>query len=156
VLVLDRGNLPGAPNSGVRPAAVDDLEALAVAAASMHREEMGVDPYEGEPMGWRNRMATFIERGWSWVWMDSGQVIFKVELSAWTPDVVQLQGVYTSPSHRGRGIATAGLAGVCARLLADVPRCALYVNHYNTVALRLYARLGFTPAGTFATVIYEA
>ena len=114
-----------------------------------------MDPYAGDPAGWRRRMASFIDRGWSWVWTEAGEVVFKAELSAWTPEVAQLQGVYTSPRHRRRGIAHAGLAAVCAQVLASVPRCTLYVNGYNTGALRLYAGLGFRPAGTFATVIYK-
>jgi hypothetical protein len=44
LMVLDRGDLRGTPSSDVRLSTRGDLDALIVAAARMHREEMGVDP----------------------------------------------------------------------------------------------------------------
>jgi uncharacterized protein len=154
LLILDRGDLRGEPSPEVRPSTRDDLEALILAAARMHREEMGVDPLAVDGPAWRNRMMSLIERRWSWIWMRDHEVVFKAELSAWTPDVVQIQGVYTAPHHRGKGIARAGLAAVCEKIFADVPRCSLYVNQYNVIAQRVYERLGFRPADVFATVMY--
>jgi hypothetical protein len=154
LLVLDRGDLRGTPSSEVRLSTRTDLEALILAAARMHREEMGIDPLAVDAPAWRNRMMSLIERRWSWVWMRDREVIFKAELSAWTPDVVQIQGVYTAPHHRGQGIARAGLAAVCEQVFRDVPRCSLYVNQYNVIAQRVYERLGFRPADVFATVMY--
>jgi RimJ/RimL family protein N-acetyltransferase len=154
LMVLDRGELRGTPSADVRPSTRSDLEALIVAAARMHREEMGIDPLAVDAPAWRMRMLSLIERRWSWIWMHDREVLFKAELSAWTPDVVQIQGVYTTPKYRGRGIARAGLAAVCAHVFNDVPRCSLYVNQYNVIAQRVYERLGFKPADVFATVMY--
>ena len=154
LMVLDRGELRGAPSGDVRFATRGDLEALIVAAARMHREEMGVDPLAVDAPAWRMRMLSLIERHWSWIWMREHEVLFKAELSAWTPEVVQIQGVYTAPKYRGRGIARAGLAAICAHVFREVPRCSLYVNQYNVIALRVYDRLGFKPADVFATVMY--
>ena len=154
LLTLGRDDeLPQAPNR-VRLATRADIDGLVTAAAAMHREEMGVDPLTVDAAAWRARMVTLIDHGWSWVWGEGGDVLFKAELSAWTPEAVQIQGVYTHPGRRGQGIARAGLAAVCRSLLEQVPVCSLYVNHYNTTALRLYDRLGFHRAGDFATVIY--
>jgi predicted GNAT family acetyltransferase len=100
------------------------------------------------------RMLSLIERHWSWVWMRGHEVLFKAELSAWTPEVVQIQGVYTAPPYRGQGVARAGLAAVCSDVFREVPRCSLYVNQYNVIAQRVYERLGFTTADEFATVMY--
>lgn len=154
LLALHRGGLRVAPAPAVRRGAHADLDRLTVASAAMHREEMGVDPLVHDPGLWRMRMATFIERRWSFVWEDRGTIIFKAELSAWTPDACLLQGVFTDPSRRGQGIGTAGMAAVCAALLAEVPVCVLYVNHYNEPARRLYATLGFEPVDDFATLFF--
>ncbi len=154
LLILDRGDLRGEASPEVRLSTRDDLEALILAAARMHREEMGVDPLAVDAPAWRNRMMALIERRWSWIWMRDREVVFKAELSAWTPDVVQIQGVYTAPHHRGKGVARAGLAAVCEKIFTDVPRCSLYVNQYNVIAQRVYERLGFRPADVFATVMY--
>lgn len=154
VLVVDRQSFDARRIRAVRRARRHDVDALVVAAAAMHREEMGVDPLSIDAPGWRARMANLVDRGWSWVWTDSGRVIFKAELSAWTPEVAQIQGVWTHPAHRGRGVGRTGLAAVCAALFDEVPLCTLYVNHYNAVALALYGRLGFRKVADFATVIY--
>jgi uncharacterized protein len=154
LLVLDAGDLRVAPSPDVRLSTRDDLEALILAAARMHREEMGIDPLAIDAPAWRTRMISLIERHWSWIWMRGHEVLFKAELSAWTPDVVQIQGVYTAPQHRGRGIARAGLAAVCEQVFRDVPRCSLYVNQYNVIAQHVYEHLGFQPADVFATVMY--
>lgn len=138
----------------VRPATRADVEALAVAAAAMHREEMGGEPVPVDPSAWRARMVSLVDLGWSWAWTERDHVVFKAELSAWTPEAVQIQGVYTHPSRRGRGVASAGLAAVCRTLLRSVPVCSLYVNADNDTALRLYDRLGFRRTGDFATVFY--
>ena len=154
MLILERGATAAGRPAPVRLARRGDLDALTVAAAAMHREEMGVDPMTIDASSWRSRMESLVERGWSWVWMERGEVLFKAELSAWMPDAVQIQGVFTHPARRGEGIGTSGLAALCSVLLAEVPACTLYVNHYNARALRLYERLGFRHAGDFATVIY--
>lgn len=138
----------------MRLATAADLDDLVRAAASMHREEMGVDPLLVDAAGWRARMRQLIDRGWSWVWRERGRIVFKAELSAWTPEAVQVQGVYTTPDARRRGIATRGLGTMCDALLASSALCTLYVNHYNAVALKLYDRLGFQTVSSFATVIY--
>jgi len=81
-------------------------------------------------------------------------VVFKAELSAGTPDVVQVQGVFTAPSRRRRGVATAGMTALCSLLLESVPLVTLYLNGYNQAALRVYQRVGFEQQGEFATVMY--
>jgi ribosomal protein S18 acetylase RimI-like enzyme len=153
LLALRRGSL-AAPPAPIRRGCRADIDALVVAAAAMHHEEMGVDPMSVDSAWWRTRMTSLVDQGWSWVWMLDGEVVFKAELSAWTPDVVQLQGVYTAPAYRGQGVATRGVAGVCRALFDDVEVCSLYANQHNVAALGLYQRLGFSRHGEYATVIY--
>lgn len=138
----------------VRQSTRADVDALAFAAAAMHREEMGDEPVPVDPGAWRARMISLVDLGWSWAWIERDHVVFKAELSAWTPEAVQIQGVYTHPSRRGRGVASAALGAVCRMLLRSVPVCSLYVNANNGTALRLYDRLGFRRTGDFATVFY--
>jgi ribosomal protein S18 acetylase RimI-like enzyme len=154
LLAVDRSGFTRQESSPVRPARRSDIDALVVAAADMHREEMGIDPLAIDAAGWRARMANLVDRGWSWVWTERGMIIFKAELSAWTHNAVQIQGVWTHPAYRSRGIGRIGLAAVCASLLSEVAMCTLYVNHYNRAALALYERLGFRKVADFATVIY--
>ena len=153
LLVVTRDSaLPDLP-SPVRLATRADVEGLTIAAAAMHREEMG-DPMPLDPGAWRSRMTSLVDLRWSWVLTERDTVVFKAELSAWTPEAAQIQGVYTHPGRRRHGIATAALAAVCRAVLRQVPVCSLYVNSTNDSALRLYDRLGFRQAGEFASVFY--
>jgi ribosomal protein S18 acetylase RimI-like enzyme len=154
LLGVGSDTLTTAPQAALRRATRADLDELVVAAADMHREEMGVDPLLLDADGWRSRMRQLIDRGWSWIWRLRGRIVFKAELSAWTPEAVQIQGVYTDPAVRGRGVATQALASMCRALLRETALCTLYVNHYNTTALALYRRVGFQTVAPFATVIY--
>jgi predicted GNAT family acetyltransferase len=154
VMVVDRRRLRILPPAPLRPSTRRDVGALAAAAGTMHLEEMGGDSAPPDASAWRARMTQLVDRGWSWAWIDGGELVFKAELSAWTPEVVQVQGVFTAPARRGRGAATAGMSALCAMLLDTVPLVSLYVNGYNQAALRLYRRLGFEHRGDFATVMY--
>jgi uncharacterized protein len=154
VLVVDRPRLRILPPAPLRRSTRADVDILATAAAMMHREEMTGDSAPPDGSAWRARMTQLVDRGWSWAWIDRGRLVFKAELSAWTPDVVQVQGVFTDPSRRGSGVATAGMAALCSLLLESVPLVTLYVNAYNGAALRVYRRLGFEQQGAFATVMY--
>ena len=154
VMVVDHDRLRVLPPAPLRRSTRADVDRLARAAALMHAEEMGGDSRPPDATAWRARMMQLVDRGWSWCWVDGGDVVFKAELSGWTPDVVQVQGVFTAPSHRGRGVATAAMVALCATLLGSVPLVTLYVNDYNAAALRLYRRVGFEQHGSFATVMY--
>lgn len=154
VMTIDRGRLRVLPPAPLRRTTRRDVEVLATAAGIMHREEMSGDSAPPDAAAWRARMSQLVDRGWSWAWIEAGEVVFKAELSAWTPDVVQVQGVFTAPSRRGRGVATAGMTALCSLLLESVPLVTLYLNEYNQEALRVYRRVGFEQQGEFATVMY--
>ncbi len=154
VMVIDRQRLRILPPAPIRRSTKRDVDALAAAAAQMHREEMSADSAPPDAGAWKARMTQLVERGWSWAWIENGTVVFKAELSAWTPDVVQVQGVFTAVARRGAGVATAGMTAICSLLLEQVPLVTLYVNGYNQAALRVYRRVGFEQQGDFATVLY--
>ena len=154
VMVVDRARLRVLPPAPLRSTTRRDVALLADAAGMMHREEMSGDGAPPDGAAWRARMTQLVDRGWSWAWIENGEVVFKAELSAWTPDVVQVQGVFTAPTRRGRGVATAGMTALCALLLETVPLVTLYVNGYNEAALKVYRRVGFEEQGQFATVMY--
>jgi uncharacterized protein len=154
VMAIDRRRLRILPPAPLRRATRRDVDVLATAAGIMHREEMSGDSAPPDAAAWRARMSQLVDRGWSWAWIERGQLVFKAELSAWTPDVVQIQGVFTAPLRRGRGVATAGMTALCSLLLESVPLVTLYLNGYNQAALHVYRRVGFEQQGEFATVMY--
>ena len=58
------------------------------------------------------------------------------------------------PELRGRGLAAPCMAAVVEQALQRFQAVSLYVNDYNTAALRTYERVGFQRHGTFATVLF--
>src|SRR5207237_8495248 len=107
-----RDDRPGQPGSstteppepgdtGLRTARLADLDRLVPACAAAHREEIGIDPLDRDPDGFRWRTRAQIEEGRSWLWTDDGTILFKAEASAWTPSAVQIQQVWVDPSARG-------------------------------------------------------
>lgn len=121
----------------------DEDEIVALSAA-MHLEEMGEDPLRGDPAGYRRRIRTLIQRGWTFAYRVRGRIVFKFDLGCAGTTTAQIQGVYTPPEFRHHGLATAGMAACCQLAFRRYQTLSLYVNDYNHPAVALYERLGFT------------
>ena len=152
--------LAAAPACAVDPAVrrvrADELDAYLVAAVDMFISEVGVDPRAGDGgRGYRRRVAGLIAAGRAWARFEHGEVVFKAEVGSQSPAVGQIQGVWVHPDRRGRGLGSAGTATVVQAVVAGGRIASLYVNGFNTVARASYARVGFTPVGTFATVLLD-
>jgi predicted GNAT family acetyltransferase len=143
------------PSPEVRPAIAADLAALVPACVAMYTEEIGVSPI-GRDGGayYRARVAESVRAGRTYVHTEDGRVVFKAELAAVTAAVCQVQGVWVAPDRRGQGLGAAGVAAVVVHALRRVaPLVSLYVNDFNTTAVRVYERCGFRQVGTFASVL---
>ena len=145
---------PDGGSNGLRPATVDDLDLLVPACAATHEEELGVDPLERDPHGFRRRTLAQIEEGRSWLWAENETILFKAEASAWTPSAVQLQQVWVDPEVRNRGYGKRGLSDLCRLLLAQAPAVCLFVRPENEPAIRLYESIGMERAGTYRSVLF--
>lgn len=144
------------PLPGVRPSRMEEFDAVEQASAAMFTEELGFSPYSQGAAEYRQRIRNLISTGYSLVAVDpqDGTIIFKAEFGAVTREVVQVQGVWVHPDHRGRGIAVPGMSAVVDYGLKIAPVVSLYVNSYNTPAVRAYQRVGFQPEGAFATILF--
>jgi predicted GNAT family acetyltransferase len=118
----------------------------------MHHEELGVNPLESDREVFERSVALRIGRRAIHIARDRGRIGFKAEVGAVCSYGAQLEGVYTVPELRGRGLATRALAQLCARLLGTLPMITLHVHETNTSALRAYENLGFRSAGLFRLV----
>ncbi|MGL5826055.1 MAG: GNAT family N-acetyltransferase [Nocardioides sp.] len=146
-----------APDPAVRRSTSADLNLLYPACVAMYTEEVGVSP-EGSQGGdhYRARVEQLISRGWSFVRIDDGRLVFKAEVACVSPYAAQIQGVYVDPAHRGRGLAAAGVAAVVRQIHTGIaPVASLYVNEWNVPARRAYARCGFRESARFATIMFE-
>jgi uncharacterized protein len=153
VYVLE--DLPGGESSnGLRAASLDDLDLLLPACAATHEEELGVNPLERDPDGFRRRTVSQIEEGRSWLWAEDGTILFKAEASAWTPSAVQLQQVWVDPPVRRRGHGKVGLLDLCRLLLARTPAVCLFVRPENEAAVRLYESIGMRHVGMYRSILF--
>lgn len=104
----------------------------------------------------RQRSAAFLDaqiaEGNAWVAVSDDVPVSLSAINASLPDVVQLGGIYTPPSLRGRGHARAAVA---ASLLAarerGATRAVLFTK--NPSAVRTYEALGFRRIGDYALVL---
>jgi len=131
-----------------------DLDQLVPACAAMHKEEVGIDPLERDPVGYRERVRELVERKRSIVRLADKRIVAKTEFSAVTNDVVQLMGVWTNPQFRRRGFAHAMLREICGHLFRKGKSVTLFVNDFNTGAMALYEGLGFQRIGVNRALIW--
>lgn len=151
--VYSIAHAPEPGESGLRTAVLGDLDLLVPACAQAHEVELGIDPLGRDPDGFRWRTRAQIEQGRSWIWAEDGVVLFKAEASAWTPEAVQLQQVWTDPGARGAGNATRGLQDLIRLLLARAPRVCLFVRADNGAAIGLYDKVGMEHVLDYRSVL---
>lgn len=142
-------------NTGLGIGQLADFDRILPACAAMFEEEVGYSPFLGGREFYSRRVEGLIRQGHSLVHLDQGgQVMFKAELGAVTPDVTQVQGVWMNPSSRGLGLSAGYMAAVVLLAQKLAPVTSLYVNDYNARARATYERVGFHQVGTFATVLF--
>lgn len=155
--VLERGEarLPPRPSGlKVRPAAPEDLDALVVAARESLLEERRPDPFRGDPVGFRRWVRARLPR--ATVVTTGGRVGFVGYADVQSPRGWLLQGVYTWPDLRRRGLGRAGVAALCRRAFdAGAHHVQLAVVEGNTAAEGLYADLGFRPFARLRTLLFS-
>ena len=154
VLAIHRRSLRGDRNGVVvRRARPDEWEAVAYNSAKMIEHELEYDPrsYAAE---FNSNVRMMIDRGLWWVGEREGELCFFCNAGPRSDQTLQLQGIWTPPSLRGRGLARAALHGVCDELLDESPSLSLYVNGFNTSALALYNRVGFLQVSEFSTFLF--
>ncbi|HMR50570.1 MAG TPA: GNAT family N-acetyltransferase [Arachnia sp.] len=152
LMVLDA---PPAVDADPRVARLDlpDLQSYLEASVHMYTEEIGSSPYKYGP-GYDTFAAQRVENGDAYGIVEDGVVIFKADLGPKHRGQVQLQGVWVHPEHRGTGLAVPALSGMLRLVMRQFPVVSLYVNDFNTPAIRSYARLGFVEVGALSTVHY--
>ncbi|QCU78530.1 GNAT family N-acetyltransferase [Citricoccus sp. SGAir0253] len=153
LMVLDAE--PAVPASErVRPARPAEFAAVLPACVAMFEEELGFSPLQNGAVQYRLRVEDLIRDGHCLVDLDDdGRVRFKADLGVVSAGCTQIQGVWVRPDLRGRGLAAPAMAAVVRYAQGLTPHVSLYVNSFNTAALRTYRTVGFEQVGTFATVL---
>lgn len=131
----------------------EDYESYLHASVEMYTGEIGSSPFKYGP-GYESFVLQRLRQRDAYGIVEEGQVIFKADLGPRHLDQVQLQGVWVDPERRGQGIAVPALASMMRDVQRRFPRISLYVNDFNTPAIRTYEKLGFRTVGSLSTVHY--
>jgi predicted GNAT family acetyltransferase len=143
------------PVNNLRPATLDDLEQVISINAEMIYEECGVNPLQTDESGFRQRTARRIEQGRVWVWIDDGQLIFKTDVMAVTPEVIYLEGVFVNQLERGKGYGLRCFSQLCQCLLTRARSLCLLVNEHNQAAINFYGKLGYKQRSSYDTIYLQ-
>ncbi len=140
---------PPSPPGRLRAATTADAELslawfqgfLAEAAEQAGRPHPPLNEFHDEDF-----IAGKIARQEIWLWeAEDGEV---VHLTAHNPPsygVARVGPVFTPKGHRGRGYASAGVAGVSRRLRDQGAEVCLYTDQENPTSNKVYAAIGFEP-----------
>lgn len=158
-LMSIQGHPAVSPDPEVRAVRLDEIDQLLPASIAMFTEEVGVSPVDnGGALAYRSRVRELIASGRAFARFESGrgvdEVAFKAEVGAISGSMCQIQGVWVRPSERGAGLSEPGMAAVVCLAQRFAPVVTLYVNRYNSAAVKSYRRVGFVEQSSMATVLF--
>jgi uncharacterized protein len=139
----------------LRLATLDELDMVAYAHAQIAFAENGVNPLEKDPEGFLARCARRITNGKTWVLVEDGQLIFKADIAADTPDVIYLEGVWVDPQERNKGYGLRCMSQLLRELLPRTKAICLLVNEDFQEAQAFYRRAGFQMISRYDTIFLQ-
>lgn len=128
----------------VRVARREDRDRLVQATLLLNASDLNVDPARVDRRWLRDSIDERIVTGTTRVIGPLGGPMCKLDFGSNGPGGLVIEGVFTFPEHRGRGLA----AGLVATCLAQAPgEVSLHVGKHNRPARCAYERAGMTAAG---------
>ncbi|UCF67989.1 MAG: GNAT family N-acetyltransferase [Acidobacteriota bacterium] len=137
----------------LRPSSRSDLSWLLEAHGAMCREDLGVDQVSRNSDGYARYFAELIAAGRSFIGTVDGRPVFKAETPVESLQARLIEGVYTIPTARRQGYASAAMAEIGRSAGRDAKQACLYVHRRNAAALRLYRRLGYREICSWLTML---
>lgn len=139
--------------ASVRGARESDLDDLVIAARESLREEDRPDPFVGDAAGFRRWVHGRVAR--ARVVEIANRVAMVGYADVQRPEGWLLQGIYTWPDCRQRGLASFGVSELCREAFrAGADHVQLAVVEGNAAAQRLYEGLGFKPFAKLRTILF--
>lgn len=148
---------PHVPFGPLRSARLDDLTKVTNATLAMHEEEVGAPNSESDIDALMRSSYQKVKEGRVWIVDsdDGSNIVFKASISLPTDVVAQVEGIWTAPALRGKGLATRCLQDICHQLFQRYAHLSLSVAVDNHTARRLYAKLGFVDSVDWRTVYLD-
>jgi ribosomal protein S18 acetylase RimI-like enzyme len=135
---------PVPPRVGdARLATLDDVD-LVIAWTKAFNTDTGMD---GATTDLEETVRRRVKAGWFWLW-DAGEPVGMTMSVPPVSDVTRVGMVYTPPSHRGNGYASALVARVSEIALSSgSTKCVLYTQLSNSSSNGIYRRIGYRAVG---------
>lgn len=130
----------------LRLATVDDLPELVPLAATAIEEALGENPLACTREAFERRIATRTLMGRTYVLSKNGQLVFKLDATARSRFGLEIEGIYTRPDFRRRGLATLALGQITRHMLGSMPRLVVRADEDDEIAASLCRRVGYLPA----------
>jgi len=142
--------VPVAPGR-MRRQELEDTELLVRWLHAFEAEARGSETTDEEQARRIVELRLHAEEAGFMVWEDGGAPVTVSGYGGRTPNGMRIGPVYTPPELRGRGYATALVAELSSRLLADGRRfCCLFTDLANPTSNRIYQRIGYAPVCDWA------
>lgn len=158
-LDLELLRIPEALTSGrvvCRRAHLEELPLAAAWRVDYSVEALGIAPSPELESTSRAEIERLQEEWSQWLLTADGRPVSYSAFNARLPDIVQVGGVWTPPTLRGRGYGRAVVAGSLRDARAEgVRRAVLFTDEENRPARAAYDALGFRVVGDYAIVIFR-
>src|SRR5438270_375787 len=99
--------------------------------------------------------VALIEHGRVWVLVERGELLFKADVAAQTPECTYVEGVYVEPASRQQGHGLRCLSQLGRALLGRSATVCALVNEQNLMAQALFMKSGYKLRGYYETVFLE-
>lgn len=148
---------PHRPFPGLRTADMQDVQKVTSATLAMHEEEVGAPNSDADIDALMRSSYQKVKEGRVWIVdSDDGEnIVFKASISLPNTTVAQMEGIWTAPAMRGKGLATHCLKDLCQRLFEYYPVLSLSVAIDNHPARHVYEKLGFVDGVDWQTVYLD-
>jgi predicted GNAT family acetyltransferase len=142
---------PGYPPGEFRPAASDDVALVRQWARGFHEDCFGDGRYEQSIRSAEEK----VKNGTLYLWVD-GVPRSMAARTRPTPHGEAVGYVYTPPSQRRKGYASAVVARLSQQILDDGKQfCTLYTDLANPTSNRIYQQIGYTAIADVVTIDFE-
>jgi len=153
VFALERVEQPAAPLGRLRDAGAADRPLLLDWWRAFAEEAIGESPDDDSVAEAVDRRLEAEDAGVSF-WEDDHPVSV-ASFGNPTPNGIRIGPVYTPPEHRRRGYASALVAELSERLLAQRRFCFLFTDLANPTANRIYEQIGYRRVCEAAEIVFE-
>jgi len=137
------------PGMEIRRASMKDIVTLCSLHGAYEEEEMPKAPWFRLP-SLPERMVGMLKRQIVVIASVDGRPVGKANTNARGLRTDQLGGIYVRPEARNKGIGTLMVSGLSSMLRNENRDVCLYVRPENGAARRIYGKLGFADAGSYA------